>query len=373
MEQRFDGANIQYSSDNGNTWLDLGSYNEPANCLNDKWYNYSPITYLSTLSSARNGWSGNSQPTTGSCQGGNGSNGWVTAKHIIPALAGLSSVSFRFTFGAGTICNNYDGFAIDDITISEAPPNSAAFTHSCVNSNTIAFSSNPALCPIVYAWDFGDPASGTTNASSLKNPSHTFSGSGTYTVSLTVSGQGNAPSTITDQVTILSADVVVIAQADCITNNGGSAIVNVSGGPGNYAYLWNTTPPQTTAIATGLSSGGYSVIVNIQGACPDTADVTIPIDFSCIGVYFPSAFTPNGDGINDSFGPLGSLSALTKYSFSIYNRWGQKVFSSVNPFEKWDGALRGKMGNSSIFVWYAEYELPGQGKVLRKGTISLIK
>ena len=85
MEQRFDGASIQYSTDNGTSWSDLGSFNEIATCLNDYWYNHASITYLAPLSSAKNGWSGNIQSTSGSCQGGNGSNGWVTAKHIMPA------------------------------------------------------------------------------------------------------------------------------------------------------------------------------------------------------------------------------------------------------------------------------------------------
>ncbi|MBL7743496.1 MAG: gliding motility-associated C-terminal domain-containing protein [Chitinophagaceae bacterium] len=373
MEQRFDGASFQYSINNGSTWSDIGSSNEAPYCLNENWYNYSPVTYLSSLSTTRNGWSGNIQSTSGSCLGGNGSNGWVTAKHIMPILAGQSSVIFRFIFGSGTTCSNYDGFAIDNIIIGEAPSNNAGFTSACVSSTTVSFTNTSSFCPGSFTWNFGDPASGTSNTSSAKDPIHSFSGPGVYTITLTAGGQGNASSTTTGEVIIFEAGASVISPADCTSGNGGSALVSAVGGPGPYTYLWSTTPPQTTSTATGLPYGDYKIIVTAAGSCPDTARVTIPLDLSCIGIYFPSAFTPNGDGRNDSFGPLGSVSVLSNYSFYIYNRWGERVFYSTNPFQKWDGVFRGKGADNNSFAWYAEYDLPGQLRVLKKGTIMLIK
>ena len=77
MEQLFDGESLQYSIDNGNTWLNVGSVSDAKNCLNSNWFNYFPVTYLSPLTTVRDGWSGNIQSSAGSCKGGNGSNGWV--------------------------------------------------------------------------------------------------------------------------------------------------------------------------------------------------------------------------------------------------------------------------------------------------------
>lgn len=373
MEQRFDGANLQYSINNGASWLDIGSSNEVPHCLNDNWYNYSPVTYLASLSTNRSGWSGNIQPSIGSCLGGNGSNGWLTAKHVLPMLAGQPSVIFRFTFGAGSICNDFDGFAIDDIIIEEAPPNAASFDFACINSNTVSFTNTSGLCPLEYKWNFGDPSSAGNNTSIAKDPTHTFSGPGLYTVSLTVGGQGNAPSTVTKEVIILGLSTTVITPADCNTNNGGSAMVNVAGSLSAISYEWNTSPIQTTAIANDLGADTYKVIVNAAGACADTAEVTIPLDLSCIGIYFPTAFTPNDDGLNDGFGPLGSLSSLSNYSFSIYNRWGERIFSSSNPFQKWNGRLNGKAADIGSYAWFAQYSLQGQPIVLRKGTVLLVK
>jgi gliding motility-associated-like protein len=374
MERRFDGASLQYSLDNGVAWATVGASNDVTNCLNANWYNFSPITYLASLSTTRDGWSGNRQPTFGSCQGGNGSNGWVLAKHTLPYLAGKAGVIFRFIFGAGTICNNYDGFAIDDILIKEAPANDASFTYSCVNSRTVNFTNTSALCPLTYTWNFGDPSSGTSNTSAAVNPSHTFSGPGKYTVTLTASGPDNAPSTISKDIYIIDAEVIMLQRVNCQTNTGGSLTIDVSGADGQpLNLLWNTTPPQTTTIISGLSEGIYSVKVSGANVCPLTVTGRAEKDFSCSGIYFPSAFTPNNDGRNDDFGPLGSLLSLTDYQLSIYNRWGERVFYSNNPFERWKGTVNRLETDSNMFGWYAEFSVPGKSKEKRKGTVMVIR
>ena len=373
MEQQFDGGSFQYSIDNGNTWVNVGAVSDASNCLNSNWFNFSPINYLSPLTSVRDGWSGNIQPTAGSCKGGNGSNGWVTAKHTMPYLAGMPSVLFRFLFGAGTICNNYDGFAVDDILISEAPPNVAAFSYSCINNNTANFTNTSALCPTGFSWDFGDPASGVNNTATTPNPSHTFSAPGKYTVTLTVSGPGNAASTVTRDINIITVNVIMSSAANCQTNTGGSLLAS-AGAPGlQLNYLWNTNPPQTDFIAINLGYGFYTLTVSGVDVCTATGTGKVEYDLSCIGVFFPSAFTPNNDGKNDGFGPLGSIAALTDYKLNVYNRWGQVVFSSINPFEKWNGRAKSIDTDNNIFVWLATFSLPGKPKEMRKGTVVLIR
>jgi len=113
MERKYDGAALQYSIDAGNNWQTVGSVNDATDCNNDNWYNNSIIYLSNNFPNAGEGWSGNIQPSSGSCYGGGGSGKWVTAKHIMPYLAGQQQVIFRFIFASGNICNNYDGFAID--------------------------------------------------------------------------------------------------------------------------------------------------------------------------------------------------------------------------------------------------------------------
>lgn len=373
-EQRFDGGGFQYSLDNGASWTNVGAAGDPVNCLNTNWFNFSPINYLSPLSGVRDGWSGNKQPTSGGCNGGNGSNGWVQAKHTMPYLGGKSGVIFRFIFGAGTICNSFDGFAIDDIKISEAPPNVASFTYTCVNNNTVSFTNTSALCPSSYDWNFGDPASGADNTANTANATHTFSAPGKYTVSLTVSGPGNAPATITKDIYIIAANVTMLQPVDCQSNTGGSLIVSVDGASGtSLNLLWNTVPPQSGSVISNLTEGIYSVQISGTDVCPITATGKAEKDISCIGIFFPSAFTPDGDGKNDEFGPLGSLLSLSNYQLIIYNRWGERVFYSTNPFEKWNGNVKGTKTDGNVFVWRSSFSINGQAEQNRKGTILLIR
>jgi hypothetical protein len=64
---------------------------------------------------------------------------------------------------------------------------------------------------------------------------------------------------------------------------------------------------------------------------------------------------------------------MTSYRFYVYNRWGEVVFSSTNPFDKWNGKVKGITTDSNVFVWQAEFTLPGKPKEFRKGTVMLIR
>ncbi len=273
-EHQYDGATFQYSLDGGITWSNVGSNTDPVNCFNANWFNFSSITNLATLSNAHQGWTGTTQPTSGSCQGGSGSGGWVLSKHCMPYLAGEQSVMFRFAFGAGTTCNDFDGFAFDDVTIKEAPVTTPDFSFSCQSSNTVSFTDLSGTCPNGWSWNFDDPGSGSNNLSAAHNPSHTFSGSGTYNVTLTTSNTCSAVSSVMHTVNIVRANAVA-ANVSCFGGNNGSAVINVTGGSGSFTYLWNTTPVQTTATASGLSQGTYTYIVTGTNSCPDTNRITI--------------------------------------------------------------------------------------------------
>ncbi len=371
-EQQFDGASFQYSIDNGNTWITIGPANY-SDCMQKNWFNQDPVTYLSPLTTERRGWSGNKQPTSGSCRGGNGSNGWLTAQTIMPGLAFRPSVLFRFIFGAGSICNNYDGFAVDDIYIGEAPPNQASFNYICDDLGKVSFTNTSILCPTSFQWDFGDPLSGASNTSTQENPTHSFTAPGTYTITLTVNGPGNAPSTITGEVTIISVSTTMLSAADCQTNTGGSIMATVTGTNSAVNYTWNTNPPQNTKTASNLPAGIYTVTVSGTDICPAKANGEVITDFSCMGIFFPSGFTPNSDGKNDGFGPLGGLSSLRNYRLRIYNRWGQEVFSTTDPFKKWDGKVKDQPTDGNVFVWLAEFEIAGMPKETRKGVLALIR
>ena len=279
-EYRYDGNAFQYSLNNGSTWLNVGAVNEPQNCLNNNWFNYSSISNMTGLGPNKEGWSGTTLPSAGPCSGGNGSGAWIRASHTLSFLAGKANVIFRFTCGAGTTCNDYDGFAIDDIKISNAPPNSVDFLPNCIADNTVAFNNLSSPCFTTYSWDFGDPASGSANTVQSFNPTHTFSGPGSYMVVLTASGATGPALSVAKQVHIMDVKAAITKAITCggAGNGEATATLNADAGVTGVAYNWNTTPPATTPVVTGLSPGTYIVTVTAANACTtsDTVNVVSP-------------------------------------------------------------------------------------------------
>jgi gliding motility-associated-like protein len=271
-EWKYDGLVLQSSTDGGTTWNNVGTSTDPVDCLNSNWYDYNNITWL-TSATPKDGWCGRVGATVGSCQGGHGSGGWVTATHCLAGLANAPSVRFRFLFGAGTTCNSYDGIAVDDIYIDNAPTEVTNFSFVCAGANLVNFTNLSTPCTTNSTWNFGDPASGASNVSTSLNPGHTYPGPGTYTVSLKSSGTCNAPTSISIPVTVLGATTTP-QSVSCHGNNDGSATANASGGSGPFTYSWNPGG-QTTATTTGLSPGTYTVLVSAANACPSAATVTI--------------------------------------------------------------------------------------------------
>lgn len=514
-ENQYDGASMQYSIDSGNTFLPLGTYADGQACPYDNWFNTESINAFATPTTS--GWTGNIQPTA-ACNGGvgGGLGKWVTAKHALNFLAGQTHVIFRFTFAAGSQCNSYDGFAIDDFTIGEPPVNNANFTYTCSVNRYVQFNANDVVCPSTYTWDFGEPLSGTNNTATGQAPSHNYTITGTYTVRLTITHPTLGTVTSIQTVNVIDIAATVLKNVECYDFATGSAQVQVTGSANTYNYTWATNPVQHTPIATNLKAGNYTVTITALNTCQTEASVTITqpsaaavqlynitnpkcsfkgslelnitgatppynyqwspnvsttnkainlsagdyvvkvydanscylnityatlkdlpntltvnigadtsicpgetyilnagnfdmytwqdqshlptfsvsktgnyyvtvadkfgctatdsaaVTVSCDDIFFPTAFSPNGDGINDLFGPLGNTSNVTNYTFQVFNRYGNSIFSTTNPAKKWDGKLKGQL-QIGVYVWYVNYSIRSRKNLFQKGTVLIVQ
>jgi gliding motility-associated-like protein len=90
------------------------------------------------------------------------------------------------------------------------------------------------------------------------------------------------------------------------------------------------------------------------------------------GLYVPNAFSPNRDGRNDRFRPL-IYGEVTYYSLQIFNRFGQRIFSTTNPSSSWDGLVNGIEQNSGTYLFNIQYQLNGQSMMQQKGSFLLIR
>lgn len=87
------------------------------------------------------------------------------------------------------------------------------------------------------------------------------------------------------------------------------------------------------------------------------------------GLFVPNAFSPNGDGINDTWN-IPALAAYASFEVSVYNRWGEKVYHTRNTLKPWDGNLNGKQLPAGVYNYIISF---GNKESLIKGTVMIIR
>ena len=133
------------------------------------------------------------------------------------------------------------------------------------------------------------------------------------------------------------------------------------------SYLWSDG--SSSNQITVANKGKYWVDVNNR--CGRSSD-TINVEGCDCKLVIPNAFTPNNDGLNDIFMPIFQCE-FNKYKFLIFNRWGELIFSTENPFEGWDGTYKGTNAPSDVYVYLINYtDILGTNKKIR-GNFSLVK
>ncbi len=87
------------------------------------------------------------------------------------------------------------------------------------------------------------------------------------------------------------------------------------------------------------------------------------------GIFVPNAFSPNADGINDTWN-IPALAAYPFFEIAVYNRWGQKVYNNRNALKPWDGNLNGKPLPAGAYNYFISF---GNVESLIKGTVLIIR
>lgn len=181
--------------------------------------------------------------------------------------------------------------------------------------------------------------------------------------------------TLSIPVDVHQLPLTSVTKSNDIDCSNSEAVLNAAGG---IQYLWDKLPgidKYTTSSPTvnPLTSSTYYVTVTDKNNCSVRDSVKVYVDFlSQKSLHLmPSAFTPNNDGNNDCFG-LKYWSDISDLEFSIFNRWGVKVFYTKNPNDCWDGKYKGEPQQSGTFVYVIKAKAVC-GIVNKKGLITLIR
>jgi gliding motility-associated-like protein len=87
----------------------------------------------------------------------------------------------------------------------------------------------------------------------------------------------------------------------------------------------------------------------------------------------PTGFSPNGDGLNDMFRPLGAGEYAKNYQMTIWSRWGQEVFRSVDPLVGWDGTFKGQQAVTGVYAYIITYTNTFGEEKMVKGNVTLTR
>lgn len=114
----------------------------------------------------------------------------------------------------------------------------------------------------------------------------------------------------------------------------------------------------------------YRVIAYKTGA-PQIFSVSNEVDIiPNMSIYIPNTFTPNGDGLNDTFGVAGE--AIQDFDMKIFNRWGQLIYETTNANERWDGTFLGQKVPSGTYVYKVSASSPSGKRQNKEGSVNVI-
>ena len=288
-----------------------------------------------------------------SCNGGNDGDATVTAGGGISPYTyswspsgGTGAIATGLAAGTTYTVTVTDANGCDttaSVSITEPPPLNASITASTdascngVCDGSAIAASTGGTPPYTYLWCNGETGSTATGLCS-----------GTCTVTVTDSnGCPNTPSvTITEPLPI----TLVLSSTDATCKSTDGAVsVTASNGVAPYTYSWSNGA--NTKDVSGLSAGSYTVIVTDASGCDNTESVVITMG-ECV-ISIPTAFTPNGNGINDTW-VIENIDQYPDCIVKVFNRWGDIVFSSKGYETQWNGKYLGIKLPTAVYYYVIE-------------------
>lgn len=258
-------------------------------------------------------------------------------------------------------CTLPDGNAVFTVSVNPLPV--ISFTAPVVGCAPLTFSLAATSNGVndVFTWKDTTSVIGT---GSVLN--HIYQDPGKYSILLSVVSANGCESKLTKQDYIEvypkpHASFYADPQTTSILDPNINFINTSQGATGNY---WDFGDPAATngnnsSIVVNPSHGysyvgtyAVNLVVTSTNGCRDTAKVMVEItpDFA---LYIPNTFTPDGNGVNDIFQPLGVGIDEENYRMDIYDRWGENIFTSSNFRKGWDGTVKGgsKMAEQGVYVY----------------------
>ena len=262
------------------------------------------------------------------------------------------------------------------ITVTAMQPEaifSVDTTQSCVPV-TINFD-NQSMFIDTFEWNMGD---GTVIYDD--NFSYTYDTPGEYVVTLNTVGYCNTYDSKDTTIYVYQSPIVNFDVFPDTVMLPGQPIhcSNLSSDDADLFY-WEFgdggTSEEENPIYFYTAPGTYDIKLTVTSVnkCVDSLTLTSDVIVLPEGkISFPNAFTPDGDGINDTFGPA-VYSSVKTFEMYIYNRWGEIMFYTDDITKGWNGRLNGKPVMQDVYVWRADGIYLNGTPFELAGSITLLK
>jgi gliding motility-associated-like protein len=225
-------------------------------------------------------------------------------------------------------------------------------------------------------WDFGD---GTTE--NAVSPVHVYE-EGIYSVSVDITSPIGCQTDASwdNWVTVLGSPIAGFDYTPKALNNFENTATFTDESQEAIKWKWifdeHGTSDLQNPVFTFPDTGAQIVyqIVFHESGCTDTAMVRLDI-VPEIRYYMPNAFTPNFDATNDLFMGKGLFEGMTNFNMTIWNRWGEKIYESTDPYAGWNGRKNnvGQVVQQGVYIYLVSFKGPRGEPYQLKGFATLLR
>jgi gliding motility-associated-like protein len=241
---------------------------------------------------------------------------------------------------------------------------------------TVQFSETSPDIGQRYIWNFDD--GDFENLSFDKNPTHTFYNSTTYYVRLeTISVEGCSNDSILPIVVFPVPDADFNASSTNI-HMASPSVSFTNFTEGGFYYTWDFGDGSGSSVTNPQHDyafpGTYHVMLSTESlyGCVDTTGVDINVSGEMM-IYAPTAFSPNHDLVNENFIIIGEGIDLETFKMEIFNRWGERIYTTSDYELGWNGTTNEKECPEGIYVWVITFEDLYGNPYTQTGQVTLIK
>ena len=281
-----------------------------------------------------------------------------------PLASPINSTTYSVIVTGANSCTTTDSIKI---TVRPTP----IFTIS--SADTTCFNTAVQLAASggdLYSWT---PAALVSNAN-IANPNTTSNANTTYTVVIKERAC-NSTATLNTTVTVLPVPTIKASRSNDINCSEPNAQLSVMGAG---QYEWSPAGSLSNGtIANPIASPATTTLYSVTGTdfvtnCTAKDTVTVFVNRGGASSFFiPSAFSPNGDGVNDCF-KVKHFTYLKSVDISIYNRYGSLVFHTTTDNDCWDGTYKGSAAEPGNYVYYIKAKDNCEA-FFKKGNLLLIR